>query len=232
MLQIAPEAISSEITFVTGITEPVFDVTLSAAVPGIITARKFKEGEFVKEGDVIVELDKRLEELEVERRKVVLEARRTDFEGTARLFQTTKGTSKDEMEKKESDYKLAVVEHAMALEQLRRRVVTAPISGIVMEFPLDIGESCQPYQPLARLVDTRRCYFVGNVEAQAAATLHTNKEVRLEIDTGATPEPVTGIITFVSPVADPASSLIGVKAIFPNPEGKIRPGVAGRLHLK
>ena len=100
-----------------GIVEPFLDVSLSAPVPGIITARKFKEGDFVKEGDPVIVLDKRMEELEVERRKVTLDSRRLDYEGTAKVFKTTKGTSKDELEKMEADYKLAEVEHAMAVEQ-------------------------------------------------------------------------------------------------------------------
>jgi RND family efflux transporter MFP subunit len=226
------DAQASDLGTAIGLTEPVLDVTLSASVPGIIAARRFKEGDFVKEGDAIVELDKRLEELELERRKLVLEARRIDYERTAKLVQTTKGTSKEELEKKEYDYKLAQVEHAMAAEQLRRRVVTAPLSGVVMQFPLELGESCQPYQPLARVVDARRCYLVANLEPRAAAALSPGKEVKLEIDTGATAEPVSGTVTFLSPVADAASGLIEVKVLFENAAGKIRPGLAGRLHLK
>jgi len=232
LLLITTNLFAGDLPTVIGITEPFLDVRLSASVPGIITARKFKEGDFVKEGDVIIELDKRLEELEVERRQLVVEARRVDYEGTAKLFKTTKGTSKEEMDKKESDYKLAVVEHLMAEEQLRRRVVRCPLSGTIVELPLQTGESCQPYQAVARVVDTRRCYFVANLDAKAAATLKLEEPIQLEVDTGAGLEPVTGAITFLSPVADPASGLIKVKALFENSAGKSRPGLSGRLHLK
>src|SRR6187455_2698629 len=63
-----------------GITEPICDVVLSASVPGIVSAWRFKEGDFVKEGEAIVDLDKRLEELEVERRKLAMDNRRTEYE--------------------------------------------------------------------------------------------------------------------------------------------------------
>jgi RND family efflux transporter MFP subunit len=223
---------ASDPAVVAGITEPILDVTLSASVPGIITTRKFKEGDSVKEGETIIELDKRLEELEVERRRLVVEARRIDYEGTAKLFKTTKGTSKEELDKKESDYKLAVVEHSMAVEQLRRRVLTAPLSGTLVDLPLQAGESCQPYQHLARMVDTRRCYFVANVEATAASPLELNQKVQLELETGAGARPVTGTVVFLSPVADPASGLIRIKILFENAGEKIRPGLAGRMLLK
>ena len=90
-----------------GITEPFLDVTLSASVPGIITAQKVREGDLVKEGAVLLELDKKLEELEVERRKLVRDQKWSDFDGTQKLFKTTKGVSKEELEKKEAEYKIA-----------------------------------------------------------------------------------------------------------------------------
>ena len=59
---------------ITGITEPIADVTLSASVPGIVSAWKFKEGDSVRQGDTIIELDKKLEELEGDRLIVDLNA--------------------------------------------------------------------------------------------------------------------------------------------------------------
>lgn len=217
---------------ISGITKAFLDVKLSASVPGIITTFHFKEGDFVKAGQTIIELDKQLEALEVERRQVLKEARRIDYEGTAQLYKTTKGTSKEELEKKEADYKQAEVELAMATEQLHRRELVAPLSGNIVELNLEIGESCQPYQPMVRVVDTRQCYFLANIEAKVAATLKMNQKVKLEIETGGEVEPVTGTITFLSSVADAASGLVKLKVLFENPAGKIRPGLSGNLLLK
>ena len=212
-----------------GITEPFLDVTLSASVPGIITGQKVREGDLVKEGDVLLELDKRLEELEVERRKLVRDQKLSDFDGTQKLFKTTKGVSKEELDKKEAEYKIAAVEHGMAVEQLRRRQVPSPLTGTITEIMLDVGEACQPYQPLVRVVDTRRCYFVANIEAQNVARLRLDQTVKIEIDSGAGTVAVQAKIVFLSPVVDPASGLQKVKALFDNADSKVRPGVAGRM---
>ncbi|MBI3868977.1 MAG: efflux RND transporter periplasmic adaptor subunit [Verrucomicrobia bacterium] len=212
-----------------GVSAPFFDVTISAAVPGIIGARRLKEGDFVKEGDVIFELDQKYEELEAARRKVVVEERQRDFNATETLYKSTKSVSKEDRDKKESEYKIAVTEHEMALEQLRKRRVAAPLAGTIVELHLNAGEACQAYQPLARIVDTRRGYLICNVEARAASGLKLDQEVRLEIDGGVEPIVVPGRINFVSPVADPASGLIRVKAVFENLDGKIKPGLAGRI---
>ncbi len=206
-----------------GITEPFLDVTLSAAVPGIIAARKFQEGDFVNEGAVLVELDNKLEKLEVERRKLVRDQKWSDFDGTQKLFKTTKGISKEEVEKKEAEYKIAAVEHDIAEEQLRRRQVISPLSGAITEIMLEVGEACQPY---------RRCYFITNIEARLAAGLKLGQTVKMEIDTGAGMVDLRGKIVFISPVVDPASGLRKIKVLFDNPEDKVQPGVSGRMLLE
>jgi RND family efflux transporter MFP subunit len=228
----AGQAGASELNFVDGITEPFLDVTMSASVAGIITSQKFREGDFVKEGDVILELDKKLEELETARRKLVVDNKKVDFDATEVLYKTTKAVSGEEREKKQVEYKIAAVEHDMAAEQLRRRSVASPLAGVITEVMLHVGEACQPYQPLIRVVDVRRVYFVANMEARAAAMLKQGQSVKLEIETGAAALPVEGKISFLSPVADPASGLLKVKVLFENPEGKVRPGLAGKLSLK
>jgi len=215
-----------------GITEPFLDVTVSSSVSGIIGAQKFREGDFVNQDQVIVELDKRLEELEVMRRKLVADNRKADVDATRILYDNTKSVAKEELDRKEVEYQVAMVEHDMAAEQLRKREISAPVSGTITEFYLDVGEACEPYQALLRLVDTRRCYFVSNMEARAAADLKPDQVVNLDIETGGAVVRVPGRIVFLSPVVDPASGLLKVKALFENADGRIRPGVAGSMILR
>ncbi|MDB6023604.1 MAG: hypothetical protein JWQ04_3461 [Pedosphaera sp.] len=212
-----------------GITEPVFDVTLSMSVPGIITVQRLKEGEFARTNEVILELDSQLEELEVQRRKLVMENRKTDAESTKLVFDKTSSVSRDELLKKEADYQVALAEYKIAVEQLQRRKLFAPGAGVITEINLHVGEACSPYQPVARLVDTRQCYFISNVEAKAATGLKTGQTVHVEIEDGKNPFKVDAKIVFISPVVDAASGLQKVKAIFDNVDGKVRPGVAGRM---
>ena len=56
-----------------GITEPFRHATISSTVSGTISAINVKEGNFVRKGDTIVELDRSLESLEADRRKLVAE---------------------------------------------------------------------------------------------------------------------------------------------------------------
>ena len=215
---------------VTGITEPVADVVLSASVPGIVSAWKFKEGDFVKANDIIIELDNRLEQLEVERRKAVLDSRKTERDTLQTLAaKSSISVKKEELDKAETDFRIAQTELEMAVEQLRRRAVISPCAGTIVDIARDVGEACQAYQPLIRVVDTRQAYFVGNVEAKLAGRLKSGQKVKLEIENSIAPVVLEGEITYLAAVVDPASGLQKVKVIFDNAEGKIRPGVSGRL---
>lgn len=215
----------------TGIVEPFVHVILSPPVPGIVTSRKFEEGAMVEAGAVLMELDNQLERLEVERRRIVRDQKSKEYEGTKKLFGATKGVSQEELNTKESEYRVAAVEYDIAVEQLRRRQIIAPNAGIITQIVLEVGEACAAYQSLIQLVDTRQCYLVASVEAGPGGRLKKDQDVRMEIDMGGAKAAVQGKIFFVSPLVDPASGLQKVKIVFDNKDGRIRPGLTGVVLL-
>jgi len=244
---------------VSGITEPIKDVTLSATVVGTVTAIFVREGMAVGKGAAILELDKKLEALEGERRRLIWESKaevraatarvstlKSLLESTRELFKSTGSVSKEDLEKMELDYELAVaekerlesaedrerIEYEMARESLRKRSLISPIQGTVIKLFLHEGEACQENQPLVRVVDAGRGIFVSNVEEWIGRTLRMGQTVDLKIRTGNESIAREGTIVFVSPVADTASGLIEVKAEFDNQDGSVRPGVSGSLLLR
>lgn len=213
----------------TGITEAVFDVVLSMPVPGIVLRQSVKEGSPVHTNEIILELDNRLEELEVERRKLVMENRKADWESTRTVSEKSSSVSRDELLKREAEYKVALTEYETAQEQLRRRRLLSPGEGVIVEVKLHVGEACAAYEPIVRVVDTRRCYFISNIEARISSDLKVNQPVRLELEDGKSSIRVAAKIIFISPVIDPASGLQKVKALFENADGRVRPGLMGKM---
>jgi len=211
---------------VDGITEPFMDVQLGFADAGIIRQQFFKEGDTVNQGDVILELDKSLETLEVQRRKAVKEQAKLIFETTSNLAETTKSVSKEDLAKATSEYEVATAEYGIAVQQLADRRLVAPFAGSIVEILLKPGAAVAPYQPLVREVDTARGYFVGNIDAKAAAQLQLGEPVQIQVD-GA--PAVAAKICFISPVVDPASGLARIKALFDNSDGKIHPGIEASM---
>jgi RND family efflux transporter MFP subunit len=237
-----------------GITEPLRDAKVSAPVGGTIVAVDAKEGQFVKSGDVVIELDSALEALETERRKLLMESTvevdaarsrldtlTVDLAGTRKLHDETKSVSDEDLRKKELEHKLAdadlqrqilaeqreEIEYRMAAAQLQRRKVTAPFDGMVVQLLLEVGESCSQQQPLFRIVDTRKCRLVVHMEQGPSARLKPGMIVPLRIQETASAVLVQGTVDFISPLIDASSGLREVKIVFDNPDGKVHPGVTG-----
>jgi RND family efflux transporter MFP subunit len=218
---------------VSGITEPVLDGILNSPLDGIVSRVWFKEGDFVEEGKVLLELDKSLQELEVARRKVVAETRRSELDRLQKLFDRTGSVSEEQLEKKRLEYQEAAAELALAEDLLRKRLIVAPFSGYIVDlYRREPGEGCRQNEtPLVRLVDTRRARLVCTMEAKLGYRLKPGQQLPLEIEAGDKPARLEGTIEFVSPVVDAASGLLTVKIVFDNVDGRIRPGVAGVLLL-
>jgi RND family efflux transporter MFP subunit len=241
-----------------GVTEPFQDVVLSASVPGTLARRLVKEGDTVKPGQILIEMEKRQEELEVERRKLAMDSKaevkaakarietvKTDVESTRKLFEASRAVSKDDLAKKELEYQLSlaeaerldmteareVVEFQMAEELLKQRVIRAPLTGHVVEVFRSVGEECKAQEPLIRLVDTRQFYFVANVEARLGYATKLGQPMTVEVEAGTARIQVSGKVSFVSPVVDPASGLLKIKVLCDNADEKVKPGVAGTVRL-
>ncbi|MFT4587862.1 MAG: RND family efflux transporter MFP subunit [Candidatus Binatia bacterium] len=241
---------------VTGLTEPVFDVTVSSSVAGKLDVQSVKLGEFVKKDQVLIVMRKEVEELDVKRKKLIWESKaeleaaeanvtlkKHDYETTAKLLEATKSVSKEDVAIKKLEYvqavaqrdSLAIIEereqldYELAQEGLSMRIIRSPLDGYVVERFFEVGEDCRAQEPLLRIVDTRRAFFVANMEARLGYQLKLGQEVEIEVDAGKAGEKFRGKVTYVAPVVDPGSGLLKVKAVFENADGRVKPGVSARL---
>lgn len=254
-----PVHAAAEPLTISGITEPYQDVALGIAVSGSVAKIHVLEGARVAKGDIILELDKRLEELEAERRQLIWQNKaeiesatiqvktlRTHLEASQALYDSTGSVNREELENQELEYEIArgdlarlenaekreELEYDIAKEQLRKKSLRAPFSGAIAELLLGVGENCELDKPLVRLVDTSRVYFVTNVELATLASLKLGQTVKLQLQTENNPVSQKAVISFISPVVDPASGLSKVKALFDNQDGKVIPGVTGIMLLQ
>ena len=214
--------------WIPGVSEAIDDASLAFPVPGILGVREFSIGARVESGSIIASLDTALDELEVERRRLLMEAARKDYERTRQVFERGSIVSEEEVEAKESAWRVAETEHRLALEQLERRRIRAPFSGIIVEtFGVEPGEAVERNQPVVRVADSERCRFVVFVDGDASFGLKAGDSARLRFRIGVDVLHFEGTVTFVSPVVDPASGLAEVRINFTNPDARIKPGMAG-----
>lgn len=238
-----------------GVTQAVRDVKLSMAVAGRIESVLIREGSRVRQGQLLMHLDRTLEDLEVQRRRLLVEdnARLQELKqkeatlmeqvAALRPLLATGGVSRKQVEDEEmalgsviADRKAMEatkererVELALAQEAFERRHLRSPMDGVITKVVLRVGESVGPHEPVIALVDTSRVRFMGTVPARAGLQLKLGSMVKIELGQDAKIQTRTAKVVFVSPVTDPSSGLIEVIAEFDNADGSIRPGISGRL---
>lgn len=242
----------SSVSASTGLIEPLQQATLASTVVGRIERVLVKEGDVVKAGQPLVELERELETLDAERRLLVAENKaeieiareraallEREYQATVKLRSATGSVSQDELNKKEIESKLAqaevaqlvvreqieALEYKIAREQLERRIIRAPADGVITRVHAQPGEICEVRQPLVAFVNASSCYLVANLEPAVAARLSVGAKVRVRVES----VEVVGTVDSMSPVVDSASGLRRVKILLPNADGRITPGLVGML---
>ena len=240
-----------------GVTQALRDVKLSVTVPGRIESLLVREGSRVRQGELLLHLDRALEELEIQRRRLLVQDRARIDElrmkektlgeqvQSLRPLLQTGGVSRKQFEDEEmalgsvnaerraleAAKEREQVELLLAQEAFERRHLRSPISGIVTKLAAREGESIGPSEPTITVVDTSRVRFIAAVPAAWSQRLRTGLSVRVDLGQESQLRPRTAQVVFVSPVTDPSSGLVEVIAEFDNPDGAVRPGITGRLQF-
>ena len=251
-----PVSVSAQLV-ISGITRARLDLKLSLPVAGRVEQLLVNEGDHVNKGDVILSLDKTLEALEVDRRKLLLddvsklgelrqrEAVLREQVANARSLQATQLISRKQVEDEEMVYRDVLaqlggleiakkrerVEYELAQEALSRRILRAPADGTIAKINFRVGESLAANDSAVTLVDITKVRFVGTLPAGAAARLSAGMTGRLSLARDGGEIVRQARISFVSPLTDAASGLVEVIAEFDNADKAVRPGIAGQMPI-
>ena len=241
-----------------GLVYPLHDITLSAGVSGLVMKRLVRPGREVKANQLLLRLDDRLQIIESNRRRVIfedqseLQATRDRLRildmlllDTRTVFDRTDSVSRDELLRLEAEQLASQGRLAQLVEQKKReqleyesaegdrlqRHILAPISGVVTKIIPQVGEWAKAGDPMLHMVDASVAVLRLAVPHTVAGALKVGAKqlIVLESDSGAVE--VTGVIKFVSPVADAASGLVQLEVNFKNPGSRIKTGIKGTIDI-
>jgi RND family efflux transporter MFP subunit len=243
----------------TGLIYPMHDVTMSAGVSGLVIKRPVQPGQAVKAGQLLLQLDDRLQIIESNRRRAIaddeseLQAARdrlrildTLLQDTRAVYERTGSISKDELLRLEAEQLVSHGRVAQLGEQERRerldfdsaesdrllRHITAPISGVVTKIIPQVGEWAKSGDAVLHLVDTSTAVLRVAIPHHLASRLKVGTKQLIKLEAGSSVADINGQIKFVSPVADPASGLVQVEISFSNAGQRIKTGIKGTVELE
>ena len=234
----------------TGTVEPIQTVAVQAQVSGVIQRVAFKEGEEVKQGQVLFQLDPRPYRAAFEQAAAILERDRAQAANAAQeakryesLVEKEYVTSQQYEEARTaaaaSQATLAGSQAAVDQARLNLQYATirAPISGrtgslLIREGNLVRGSTAEPLITINRLrpILVRFAVPADNLPLIQA---HLGKDLVVRAEPSGGGDPSEGTLSFVDNAVDSTTGTILLKGRFPNDDGSLWPGgfVNVRLQL-
>ncbi len=213
-----------------GLVQPLREVIVSSQVESLIVELAVREGDFVEQGEVMARLYSRPEELEVERARAALEMREFENQGAQNLFKDNL-ISEDEAMQKRIELNIARIVLEQAEEAVSRRVIMAPISGIVVDRFQEEGELVTSGDPLFELVDVATVRVQLFLSVEETRSLQVGQSLPVIFPELGSNWSTNASVEFIDPRVDPASGLMRVRLEMPNKDGILKAGLRGRLTL-
>jgi membrane fusion protein, multidrug efflux system len=194
---------------------------LAAPVAGIVVAMHVVEGQSVKAGDVVVELDDRIAQAAVDKARHALVFAQQVADRQVRVL-TFGGTTMQA--KQEADQRLAAAraELASALAAIAQVQLASPLDGVVARINVQPGQSVDLNTVVAEVIDLKRLVATVSVPADEATQLRAGQTADIFTDNAKKPA-ATGTVSFVSPSVDLKTAAALVRLALPENSG-LRPG--------
>ncbi|MDD9939897.1 MAG: efflux RND transporter periplasmic adaptor subunit [Myxococcales bacterium] len=202
------------------------DAVLASAQGGPVERLPVREGQRVRRGQVVAEVDAALyairkRQAETELARARREAERAEGLGSA--------LPTAERERRASQVEMLESNLALAELQLKRSEIRAPFSGVVAELHTEVGEVVAATAPIMRLVRLNPIKVVLSVPDRDLVALSPGAPV--EVRVSALPEPFSGEITRVLPTGSRDTRAFVAEVELPNPKGKLKPGMIASAHI-
>ncbi|MET0498293.1 MAG: efflux RND transporter periplasmic adaptor subunit [Steroidobacteraceae bacterium] len=226
-----------------GSMAPVTQATVKAKVDGEILQLSVREGQDVREGDVIARIDTRHLQAQYDRELAAVDKARADLNlamlnrDKNRALLEQKYISQNTFESTESAYagsvaslKLAEAQARVAKVGLDDAVVRAPFSGTVATRLVQAGEKVSADTSIVTLVDLRQLLLEAAVPAAEIPAVGIGQQVRFKVG-GFGQRQFEGEVQRISPMTVNGSRAITIYIAVPNADRALKGGMFAQGEL-
>lgn len=204
--EIQSEAVR-KIVEINGVTKPARTVAVASEGNGRILEVLKSKGDRVAEGELIARIDPQDLQARLRQARAYVEQTRLEYEGAQRL--RTEGLQN----RAQAAAALTAYERARAeLEALELALanteIRAPFEGVIESRAIEVGSYVRTGDPVAELYDYTPLVIEGDVPETEVSPLEVGQTATVELVTG---KSLTGTITFIGGVANPATRTFKVE---------------------
>ena len=206
-----------------GTTRSIESTQITSTVTEKVKAIHFTDGQKVKKGQLLVELEKAEQQAELARAEAIRGERKLALQRIRQLDER-KLTSLDEVDRTRLELEQAEASIRVIKARINDRLIRAPFDGVVGLRNISVGALVETADLITTLDDTSIMKLDFSVPSIVLSDIRPGMKLKATASALADLE-FDGTIESINNRIDPVTRTVIVRALVPNPEGKLLPGL-------
>lgn len=206
-----------------GTTRSIESIGITSTVTEKVRAIHFSDGQQVKQGQLLVELNMDEEKAELARAEAIRGERRLTLD-RLRQLDDRKLTSPDQIDRTRLELEQAEASIKVIQARIEDRLIRAPFDGVVGLRNISVGALVETGDLITTLDDTRVMKLDFSVPTVFLSEIHPGMKLKSRAAAYSGVE-FDGSVDSIDSRIDPVTRTVTVRALVPNPAAKLLPGL-------
>lgn len=200
-----------------------------AKVRGVVQELNVEEGDYIRTGQVMAQLEDEQLDIEAARAKATMDRLFNEFQRNKELYDR-KLISAEQFENSKFEYESQKAAYELARLKVEYSQIKAPISGVVSQRMIKVGNMVNTDEEVFKITDFDPLLAVLHVPEHEMNKLRKGQEAVINVDAvkGRT---FTGKVLRISPVVNPETGTFKVTIAIKDESNQLKPGMFGRVRI-
>lgn len=198
-------------------------------VRGIVRELYVEEGDVVKAGDVLAQLEDEQREIEAKRAKATMDRLHNELKRKEKLFNKNL-ISAQEFENAKYEYEAQKSEYELAQLKIRNSKIRAPINGVISDRLVKKGNMIQADQEVFEVTDLDPILAVLKIPEHEMDKIEKGQQAFLQAD-AIRNQTFEGEVLRISPTVNAETGTFEVTVALRDETKQLKPGMFGRVSI-
>lgn len=198
-------------------------VNVTTELAGMVTAIHFTPGQYVQQGDLLVQLDISTDIAQLHALQAQAEFAKITYERNLQQYKIG-AISQETLAGDKSQYEATAADVVQQIATIAQKTIRAPFSGKLGISLVNLGQYVNPGDPVVNLQTLSPIWVDFYLPQQQLRDVTLGQTVTVTVDTYPG-QHFTGKITTINPMVDTDVRNVEVEATLPNQDQKILPGM-------
>jgi membrane fusion protein (multidrug efflux system) len=204
-------------------------VEMTVNIAEIVQRVLFESGQRVRKGDILVEMESAEERAVLQEAQYTLDEARSQLDRIRAVAQRG-DASQSLLDEKQREFYVSRARVAAIQSRLQNRIVKAPFDGVVGLRNVSAGAYVAPGELITTLIDDSRMKLDFNVPSIFLSSLKPGIPITAS-SRAFEGKQFIGVVESVDNKVDPVSRSVTVRAVLPNPDATLKPGLLMEVDL-